>query len=31
MVRATRFSGRPPSGYDVDSTAHDVDPRHLHG
>jgi UPF0716 protein FxsA len=31
MVRATRFPGRPPSDYDVDSTAHDVDPRHLHG
>lgn len=31
MVRATRFSGRPPSTYDVDSTAHDVDPRHLPG
>jgi len=31
MVRATRFSGAPPSAYDVDSTAHDVDPRHLPG
>jgi UPF0716 protein FxsA len=31
MVRATRFPGRSPSSYDVDSTAHDVDPRHLHG
>jgi UPF0716 protein FxsA len=31
MVRATRFSGRPPSAYDVDSTARDVDPRHLPG
>lgn len=31
MVRATRFSGRPPSGYDVDSTARDVDPRRLPG
>jgi UPF0716 protein FxsA len=31
MVRATRFPGRPPSEYDVDSTAHDVDPRHLPG
>jgi UPF0716 protein FxsA len=29
VVRATRFSGRPPSTYDVDSTARDVDPRHL--
>ncbi len=31
VVRATRFSGRPPSSYDVDSTARDVDPRHLPG
>jgi UPF0716 protein FxsA len=31
MVRATRFSGRRPSQYDVDSTAQDVDPRHLPG
>ena len=31
MVRATRFTGRAPSAYDVDSTAHDVDPRHLPG
>ena len=31
MVRATRFSGRPTSEYDVDSTARDVDPRHLPG
>ena len=31
MVRATRFSGPPPSTYDVDSTARDVDPRHLPG
>jgi UPF0716 protein FxsA len=31
MVRATRFGGRPPSAYDVDSTARDVDPRHLPG
>jgi UPF0716 protein FxsA len=30
MVRATR-SGSPPSTYDVDSTARDVDPRHLPG
>jgi UPF0716 protein FxsA len=29
VVRATRFSGRGPSSYDVDSTARDVDPRHL--
>ena len=31
MVRATRFSGSAPSTYDVDSTARDVDPRHLPG
>jgi UPF0716 protein FxsA len=31
MVRATRSSSRPPSAYDVDSTARDVDPRHLPG
>jgi UPF0716 protein FxsA len=31
MVRATRLGGRPPSAYDVDSTARDVDPRHLPG
>jgi UPF0716 protein FxsA len=29
VVRATRFSGRGPSSHDVDSTARDVDPRHL--
>ena len=26
VVRATRFSGAPPSAYDVDSTASDIDP-----
>jgi UPF0716 protein FxsA len=31
MVRATRVSGRPRPTPDVDSTAHDIDPRHLHG
>jgi UPF0716 protein FxsA len=31
VVRATRFSGGGQSSYDVDSTAHDVDPRHLPG
>jgi UPF0716 protein FxsA len=31
MVRATRFSRRPGSDYDVDSTAHDVDRPQLHG
>jgi UPF0716 protein FxsA len=29
MVRAARFSARPRSSYDVDSTARDIDPRHL--
>jgi UPF0716 protein FxsA len=31
VVRATRFSGRGPSAYDVDSTARDVDSPRLHG
>lgn len=31
MVRATRFSGRSRPSDDVDSTARDVDPRHLRG
>jgi UPF0716 protein FxsA len=31
MVRATRFSGGSSPPADVDSTAHDVDPRHLPG
>jgi|SRR5450755_2634336 UPF0716 protein FxsA len=31
VVRATRVSGRGSSSYDVDSTARDVDPRHLPG
>jgi UPF0716 protein FxsA len=31
MVRATRAAGRGRSADDVDSTARDVDPRHLHG
>jgi UPF0716 protein FxsA len=29
VVRATTFTRRPSSKYDVDSTAVDVDPRHL--
>jgi UPF0716 protein FxsA len=29
VVRATTFTRRPSSTYDVDSTAVDVDPRHL--
>jgi UPF0716 protein FxsA len=29
VVRATAFTRRPSSTYDVDSTAVDVDPRHL--
>lgn len=31
MVRATRFSGRSRQSDDVESTARDVDPRHLRG
>jgi UPF0716 protein FxsA len=31
VVAATRFSGAPPSRYDVDSTATDVDRPQLHG
>ncbi len=31
VVRATRFSGGGTSSHDVDSTARDVDPRHLPG
>jgi UPF0716 protein FxsA len=31
VVAATRFQGPPPSSYDVDSTASDVDRTQLHG
>ncbi len=31
VTRAARFSARPGSDYDVDSTARDVDPHHLPG
>jgi UPF0716 protein FxsA len=31
VVAATRFSGAPPSRYDVDSTATDIDGPQLHG
>jgi UPF0716 protein FxsA len=31
MVRAARFSRRPTDPQDVDSTAHDIDHRQLHG
>jgi UPF0716 protein FxsA len=31
VVAATRFSGAPPSRYDVDSTATDIDRPQLHG